>query len=306
MPETESVLLRHGSCELRHSDVDYIRRFLVNFPTLSRTETVLTLAEHLGWTTPAGGARSLAANRLLGQLEEGGMIRLPAANPKYQQLAGRKLPPREMVSVAAGALIRCRLADLAPVQLRAITALAEQDRFNAYLHQFHPLGYAKPFGCFARYWIEAAGQPLGVILLGGAARALALRDRFIGWSTRTRRRNLPWVVGNSRFLIFPWVQVPHLASHALAQLARRLPEDWAQHWSFRPLLLETFVDPARYPGSCYRAAGWQPLGLTQGRGLARPGHHYRSTPKLIFVKPLIHSWREQLCSDSLPDGVSRS
>jgi len=303
--ETETVLLRHGSCELRGEDVAYIRGFLTDFPTLSRTETILTLAEHLGWTTPAGGARSAAATQLLEQLEQTGAIRLPALDSRYQTTVGKKLQPRKAAHVNAGAPIGCSLAELAPVRLRALTAAEEQACFDAYLRTFHPLGYAKPFGCFARYWIEAAGQPLGAILLGGAARALAPRDHFIGWNAHVRRRNLPWVVGNSRFLIFPWVRVPHLASHALAQLARQLPEDWARRWSFRPLLLETFVDPAHYRGSCYLAAGWQLLGHTSGRGLARPGHRYRSTPKLILVKPLEPQWRERLCSDSLTTGVTR-
>jgi len=303
MSETDTVLLRHGSCELRGDDIAYIHRFLADFPTLSRTETILTLAEHLGWTTPAGGARSMAATRLLEQLERAGEIRLPALDSRYQTTAGMKLQRREAaVSVGAAAPIRSRLSELAPVRLRATCETDEAARFDAYLRAFHPLGYAKPFGFFARYWIEADGQPLGCLLLSGAARALAPRDRLIGWSARARRRNLAWVVGNSRFLIFPWVEVPHLASHALAQLARQLPEDWARRWSFRPLLLETFVDPAHYRGSCYLAAGWQLLGSTSGRGLARPGCHYRSTPKLILVKPLDRLWRERLCSDHLCSG----
>ena len=303
MSETDTVLLRHGSCELRGDDIAYIHRFLADFPTLSRTETILTLAEHLGWTTPAGGARSMAATRLLEQLERAGQIRLPALDTRYQTTAGMKLQRREAaVSVGAAAPIRSRLAELAPVRLRASRETDDAARFDAYLREFHPLGYAKPFGFFARYWIEAGGQPLGCLLLSGAARALAPRDQHIGWSARARRRNLAWVVGNSRFLIFPWVEVPHLASHALAQLARQLPEDWARRWSFRPLLLETFVDPAHYRGSCYLAAGWQLLGSTSGRGLARPGCHYRSTPKLILVKPLDRLWRERLCSDHLCSG----
>jgi hypothetical protein len=104
------------------------------------------------------------------------------------------------------------------------------------------------------------------------------------------------MVNNSRFLILPWVNVPNLASHVLGQLARRLADDWEQRWDFRPVLLETFVDPAHYSGSCYRAAGWNELGQTSGRGLARPGHTYRSTPKLIFVKPLQADFRRLLVS----------
>jgi hypothetical protein len=301
MSETDAVLFRHGSCELRGEDVVYIRRFLADFPTLSHTETILTLAEHLGWTTAAGGTKAVAAQRLLEQLERSGQIRLPTLDVRYRPCGGKRAPQRAEVlpAVAAAAPLRSRLAELAPVRLRLLAERDEERRFDAYLRAFHPLGYAKPFGFFARYFIEARGQPLGCILLSGAARALAARDRHIGWSARARRHNLPWVVGNSRFLIFPWVEVPHLASHALAQLARRLPDDWARRWSFRPLLLETFVDPAHYRGSCYLGAGWQALGSTSGRGLARPGQCYRSSPKRVLIKPLARHWRERLCCEDL-------
>jgi hypothetical protein len=159
------------------------------------------------------------------------------------------------------------------------------------------LGYNKPFGYWGRYLMTAGEHRLGCLLLGGPARALAGRDRWIGWDPGHRRRNLSWVLNNSRFLIFPWVEVPHLASHVLGRLARRLADDWNHRWGFRPLLLETFVDPAHYRGSCYRAAGWTCLGKTSGSGLARPGANYRSSPKLIFVKPLQADCRRLLCSN---------
>jgi hypothetical protein len=103
------------------------------------------------------------------------------------------------------------------------------------------------------------------------------------------------VVNNSRFLIFPHVRVPHLASHVLGQLARRARADWRDHWGFEPLLLETFVDPRHHAGTCYRAAGWQLLGQTSGRGLARPGQSYHSTPRQVWVKPLTSDGHASLC-----------
>ena len=142
---------------------------------------------------------------------------------------------------------------------------------------------------------------MGYLLLCGAARAIEPRDRWIGWSARQRLSNLPWVVNNNRFLVFPWVRVEHLASHVLGQLARQLADDWQGCWGYRPLLLESFVDPAHYRGTCYRAAGWQLLGHTSGRGLARPGKHYRSSAKLIFVKALQAHWRRLLCCDQLQE-----
>ena len=113
----------------------------------------------------------------------------------------------------------------------------------------------KPFGYRQRYFIEAGSRQLGCIMLSGAARSVGSRDRWIGWNERQRMKNLPWVLNNSRFLIFPWVRIQNLASHVLAQLVRRACDDWQQHWGYRPVLLETFVDPLRFHGGCYRAAG---------------------------------------------------
>jgi hypothetical protein len=142
------------------------------------------------------------------------------------------------------------------------------------------------------------------VLLAGAAKAVERRDRWIGWSAQERQRHLPWVANNTRFLIFPWVQIRHLASHVLGQLRRRVREDWFERWGYRPVLLETFVDRQRYQGTCYRAAGWIELGETSGRGLPRPGRTYTSTPKRIFVRPLVKDFRAQLCTGSFGQEVS--
>ena len=107
------------------------------------------------------------------------------------------------------------------------------------------------------------------------------------------------MLNNSRYLMFPWVQVANLASHALGQLARRVADDWEARWGYRPLLLESFVDPARFRDSCYRAAGWALLGRTSGEGLVRPGKQYQTSPKLIFAKPLQADFRALLCSHQL-------
>ncbi len=141
------------------------------------------------------------------------------------------------------------------------------------------------------------------MLLAGAARAIAVRDRWIGWDARVRLRNLPRIINNSRFLIFPHVRIPHLASHVLGQLARRVATDWRSRWGFTPLLMETFVDPRCFTGTCYRAAGWEVLGETSGRGLARPGKSYRSSPRLVLAKPLARDCRRLLCTEPLPGGL---
>jgi hypothetical protein len=171
-------------------------------------------------------------------------------------------------------------------------------QWNAAVARWHPLGCKGAFGCRRRYFITAGEQRLGCVLLAGAARALAVRDGWIGWDAQARRANRVRVLNNSRFLIFPHVQVPHLASHVLGQLARRVRADWRAHWGFAPLLLETFVDPRHYAGTSYRAAGWELLGETSGSGLARPGQTYHSSPRQVWVKPLSTDWRARLCATS--------
>jgi hypothetical protein len=191
------------------------------------------------------------------------------------------------------------LSELDAVHLRLASEAEERSVWNDAVERYHLLGYKKPFGYWARYFIESEGHWLGCLLLSGAAKALTARDRWIGWNDRQRLKNLPWVLNNSRFLLFPWVEVANLASHVLGQLARRVGDDWQARWGYRPLLLETFVDPARFRGSCYRASGWALLGRTSGEGLVRPGKRYQTSPKLIFAKPLQADFRALLCSNRL-------
>jgi len=146
---------------------------------------------------------------------------------------------------------------------------------------------------------------LGCVLVAGASKAIKARDEWIGWIKPRRQQNLPWVINNPRFLIFPWVEIRHLASHVLGQLARGVREDWQRRWGYAPLLMETFVDPAKFRATCYRAAGWIELGRTTGKGLGRKGHAYRSTPKRIYVKPLSKDFRERLCAGALQGRVEQ-
>ena len=195
--------------------------------------------------------------------------------------------------------IKCPLKALAPVELHVVNDQQQIQLWNEYMERYHPLRYKRPFGNWLRYFLSTHGEPLGCLLMSGAAKALHFRDHWIGWSIGQRRRNLSWVINNSRYLIFPWVHISCLASHALGQLARRVAQDWEARWGYRPVLMETFVDPQQHTGTCYRAAGWQPLGMTRGEGIIRSGKHYSTRPKCIFVKPLNRKFRTLLCSQQL-------
>jgi len=189
------------------------------------------------------------------------------------------------------------LESVTPITLRMVTTQADRERWKAYLQTYHYLGYSHPFGAHLGYLIasEPLQQELGCfVFAGSAAWALAPRDQWIAWDKKHREKLLQLILSNDRFLIFPWVNVPNLASHALSLATNRIADDWARLHGYRPCLIETFVDPTRFSGACYQAANWQCLGQTQGRGRDDPGKEYPETKKDIYVYPLQHNWRESL------------
>ena len=276
-----------------------IRETVAWLPGLARKELAATVCEHLHWHTAAGTPKLQACQKLLERLEAAGLLELPALR-RQENHSGNRAVVALSERTTADRPLAVPLRELEPVRLEVVTAASQVELWNEYVERFHPLGYKGAFGYRLRYFIRSGTRYLGCVLLAGAARAIAVRDRWIGWDEPTRLRNLPWVVNNSRYLIFPHVQIPHLASHVLGQLARRVRADWQRHWGFAPLLMETFVDPRRYAGTCYRAAGWELLGHSSGRGLKRPGKSYRSTPRLVWVKALDGRFRQLLCAAPLP------
>lgn len=294
MSLSKEVMFKQGAREISIEEVELIQQTFKRFPKLSKTELIATICEHLNWLSPAGLPKKQACEELLYQMQDQGLIRLKqkrkSRNLKYQA------PLITEQTDAPSEILATSLKNIAPVSVAPVTNDKEKHLFNEYMERYHPLKYKYPFGYAQRYFIRNKEHYLGCILLSGASRALAPRDRWIGWSPKQRKANLSWIINNSRYLIFPWVNIPHLASHVLAKLTQRVADDWEEHWGFRPLLLETFVDPRYYSGICYQAAGWELLGKTTGQGLARLGKNYTSTPKLIYIKPLSKNSQLLLCS----------
>ena len=292
MPKS-NYQFKQGQREFSSEEIKQIQQTFKRFPSLSQSELAGTVCEHLNWLTAAGLPKDRACKQLFHQMEEQGLINLP-----QKRAVGTKSQPPPAITHRTDLqpLFEARLKTIVPVTLSPATSKEDRTLWNEYIEHHHPLGYKRPVGYSIRYFIQGGGNYLGCILLSGAARALVSRDDWIGWTPGQRRANLPWVINNARYLIFPWVKVPHLASHVLGQLARRVVGDWEERWGFSPLLLETFVDPIYYSGICYQAAGWKLLGKTTGRGLARPGQIYKSSPKLIYIKPLSKQCQSLLCS----------
>ena len=279
--------------EISRQELDEIQETVGIFPRLSRTELAATICEHLGWITASGGYKIDACVKLLEKLESKGFVELPE---KRQRLQGQQHIAQTSKTEAQADIVG-NLGDLGLVNVEVVKGKETTGLWNEYVSRYHYLGYKKPFGYVLRYFIVSERGLLGCLMFAGAAKALAARDRWIGWTQIQRLRNLAWVINNSRFLIFPWVQVKNLASHILGRVVRRVKEDWQERWGYSPVLAETFVDPQYYEGICYKAANWQYMGMTKGEGLVRKGRTYTTTSKKIFVKPLVKDWRSLLCSE---------
>jgi Domain of unknown function (DUF4338)/Transposase DDE domain len=271
-----------------------VQETVKQFSQLSRTELAHTLCEHLNWKTPNGKNKVESCLSLLEKLEAQGVVSLPAKQAR--QAPQRRVPLLEDDRLQTP--IEAALSTLTPIQLEAVSSGGpDREQWKAYLQTFHYLRYRQPIGPHLGYWIvsQPHQQRLGCLLFSAsAAWALAPRDRWIGWDPKHRQKLLHLVLSNDRFLIFPWVHVPHLASHALALATRQIGDDWVQAFGYRPVLMETFVDPTVFSGTCYRAANWQFLGLTQGRGRLAPDHQCRISKKEIFIYPLQSDWRQHL------------
>lgn len=299
MGATDEQTTRLSACgrTVGATEVEQIRELVELCSGLSRHELALTLCEHWGWVGATGKLQCSACKKVLERLEREGLVKLPAkrenmSRPGWQSVSSR-------VSAEETAPSNSVVGDLrsvGPVVLEQVKSKEEEGLWRGYVERYHPLGAKRAFGLTLRYFVTSGKGRLGCVQVASGARALRLRDEWIGWNVQQRLSNLPLVVNNSRFLLFPWVRVRHLASHVLGQLARQIESDWQGRWGYAPVLLETFVDPEQYEGTCYRAAGWELLGETTGSGLKLRGHAYRTSRKLIFVRALARDFRQRLQS----------
>jgi hypothetical protein len=262
------------------------------FPKLSRYELSQTICEHLDWFTPSGQYKTASCIQLLEKMEGQGLITLP---PKRKPRGLNRKKITFGPCTAPAPLVAGSLRDHEPLAVEPVNQRADSMLWNEYVHRYHILGYKIPFGAHQRYFIvSSSGQRLGCLLFAAAAWALAPRDEWIGWNEVDRSLRVNLIVNNSRFLIFPWVYVKNLASKSLSLAARRIRSDWQKRYAYSPVLLETFVDPTKYKGTCYRAANWLFLGQTAGRGRMDRYKKRLLVPKHIYAYPLVDDFRARL------------
>jgi hypothetical protein len=273
-------------------DIVFIRQFIAANASLSRRKLSTKLCEAWDWKQANGAWRDMVCRGLLLMLHRAGEIGLPAIRQVSLNPFLRREKP-QAVSVDATP-IRGALAGIRPISLQQVRRTSEEPLFNSLIEQHHYLGYEQPVGEHLKYLVWAQGRPIACMAWSSAPRHLGSRDRHIGWSAEARRRNIRFVAYNTRFLILPWVEVPHLASHILGSIASSLSKDWEHLYDHPVYFAETFIDPGRFRGTCYRAANWKLLGLTTGRGKDDMTHRPNRPVKEVLGYALTPRFRELL------------
>jgi hypothetical protein len=290
---------RYRSQVITGAQVEFVRQLIAQHPGASRRQLSLRLCEAWGWKQANGAWRDMVCRGLLLGLHRAGHIELPPARQTGFNPAARYRAERwkgEAVELDTTPLA-LPLSGLRPLEFRPVRRTPEEPLFNRLLEQYHPLHCLQPVGEHLKYTVYALGRPIACLAWSSAPWHLGARDRFIGWSAEARQRNLRFLAYNPRFLILPWVLVKHLASHILGQMARRIGEDWERTYGHPVYFLETFVDPERHRGTCYRAANWVLLGRTTGRGKNCPNKRPNRSIKEVLGYPLTPRFRQLLSEE---------
>jgi hypothetical protein len=281
-------------------DFETLQRLIAEHPQWSRRRLSIALCEALNWRTASGQLKDMSARLLLNKLAERGFIKLPPRRPGGGRQILRALSEPELFSLSAGGgdLIEGPLRALQPLEVTVVEPRTIQaNAFVCHLAQHHYLGFEGAAGQNLRYLVrDCYGRDLSCALFAAAAWKVKARDAFIGWSARQRQQRLSLIINNSRFLILPHVRVPHLASHILGTIQRRLRSDWQLKYHIAPCLAETFVERERFAGICYRAANWLRVGQTCGRSRHDRDHTVQVPVKDIYLYPLCKDFKERLCA----------
>ena len=291
MPETETW--RYRGQTIDREQIAFLREFIREHPQSSRWKLSRQLCEALGWKQANGALRDVVCRGLMLMLQRAGEIELP---PVRRRILGqrRTARPRPEAVLIDTTPLKIPLGALGAIEIQLVRRTADEPLFESLMEEFHYLRYEQPVGEHLKYLVWAQGRPIACMAWSSAPRHLGSRDRHIGWSAEARRRNIRFVAYNTRFLILPWVRVPHLASHILGRIASSLSNDWEQLYGHPVYFAETFIDPGRFRGTCYRAANWVLMGRTTGRGKASNSYIPNRSIKEILGLALTRRFRELL------------
>ena len=288
----DSVLVQGR--RLESADLDRIRQLIAANPDWSRRRLSEALCAEWDWRNGRGRLKDMATRSLLVKLEARGLVELP---PRRRVASNRMRSQAITPQAWDPTAIEVTFRQLGPLAISEVSRDPQaRGRFAAALAEFHYLGFTGTIGENLQYTVsDSGGRLLGCLLFGSPAWKCSARDRYIGWTVEQRTQHLHLVTNNTRFLILPYVRVPHLASWFLGQALRRLSSDWQQKYGHPICLVETFVERQRFAGTCYRAANWIRVGETTGRS-RQDRHHELDVPiKDVYLYPLHPRFRQELC-----------
>lgn len=281
--------MRYCGREFNPQELERIRELIREDPARTRADLSRLVCKDLDWYKADGGLKEMSCRVAMLRMQNHGLIQLPA--PRRKQPQSRIQFTSETEPAPA---IQVPVHELPPIKIQLVTQQTESRLWNEFIHRYHYLGYKPLPGSQLRYFVMAGQQQLALLGFGASAWQCAPRDCYIGWSHEQRKKNLHLIINNARFLILPWIQSKNLASKILANAAKRIQDDWQNRYNYRPVLMETFVEKDRFEGTCYKAANWQYIGETKGRGKLGP-RGVRSVPiKDLWLYPLESDFRKQL------------
>jgi hypothetical protein len=288
-----AVLLSYRGRQIREADVAFLRELIAQNPALSRRRLSVKVCEAWQWAQPNGQWRDMVCRSLMLVLHRAGLIELPAKRraPHNNAIAHRRVAVIETYDTTP---LTGSLAALGPLEIRRVRRAEGEKLFAHLLSVHHYLGYSRPVGEHLKYLVLAGERPVACLAWSSAPLKLNLRDQFVGAPQAAYRHHLDQIAYNSRYLILPWVNVRHLASHLLGRVARRISADWQELYHHPIQLLESFVDTERFQGTCYRAANWRCLGRSQGRGTKAKNDDPACSIKELWVYPLGKNFRQRL------------
>jgi hypothetical protein len=275
-------------------DVEDIKQAIIKNPHLGRTALSQKLCEIWNWRQSNGALRDMICRGFLLELERAGHITLPPkkCNPN-NPFINRKKPLKIEVNQTP---IISKVSIIKPLKIIQVRNTNLEKLFNSLIEQYHYLGYCHPVGEQLKYMVYKKDRPIACFAWSSAARHIGSRDKYIGWDQKLRKKNMHLMAYNSRFLILPWVKIPYLASHLLAEMAKLLPIDWQGVYKHPIYYLETFVDKSLFKGTCYKAANWIYIGDTKGLGKDAKTKKVNRSIKAIWGFPLVKDFKQRLCN----------
>jgi len=282
-------MIRYSGRDFTPKELKQIRSLIKQNPGFNRMRLSKEVCQMFQWLKPDGNLKDMSCRVAMLRMQKDGAIVLPP--PSHAKGTVKKI---EFTSATdPQSPVVCPVNELPPLYLQMISK-STSALWNEYIERYHYLGFTPLPGAQLRYFIIAGKQIVALMGFGAAAWQTAPRDQFIEWSHDQRKRNLPLVTNNARFLILPWIQSKNLASKILSLTARQLPNDWKEKYNIRPVLMESFVQKDRFAGTCYKAANWFKLGQTKGRGKLGPPGKISVPIKDIWVYPLDKNFRSIL------------